>query len=552
MAESSLTEIHTKFLERCALIQEQPKKHIVYDIQDDSHIAWLILNTSSKGSAIGKSQTKKVGKSPEEYYLHIAGCESPVCEICKTKSFVFESLKSGYRSFAGTCSSKCYRQTQKYKNARESGDKKAAASRKKTKEELGYDPAWTEETRARREATNISRHGSKSGFGKNAQLKAKETLRNRYGTSNPFFASEEAIQNWKLGCKKSKWRGEESRKAIVDGKSELVSEWTGIYSETIWECKSCNSRFSHFGLTPALCDICFPRGSRLESLVISELAKHLPLSEIETRNRAVLDGKEIDLYLKKYNVGIELDGLYWHSYASLEEEVSKSKEYKKYLKAKERGVLLMRFYEHEVHKKLPLVISMILAKCKIFKERYFARKLILDCEVSSKEAEAFFNENHISGFTSASYYYALRNNEGEIISMASFGNSRFSKSGNLELIRYASKKHTCVVGGFKKILNATKKLNRNIETYCDLRFSHANTYLSAGFSFIKYTGLNYYWWTGKNDLKIYTRYQTQKKKLEKVLQTFDETLSESENCFANGFRRFWDNGNIKLELLSYT
>jgi hypothetical protein len=39
-----------------------------------------------------------------------------------------------------------------------------------------------------------------------------------------------------------------------------------------------------------------------------------------------------------------------------------------------------------------------------------------------------------------------------------------------------------------------------------------------------------------------------KNKLEHILPTFDETLTEKDNMFNNGYRRIWDCGNLVFEI----
>ena len=61
----------------------------------------------------------------------------------------------------------------------------------------------------------------------------------------------------------------------------------------------------------------------------------------EAHNRYLVDGKiEIDIYLPKYNLGIEYDGLRFH-----QGEKAKQKELKKELILKEKGIRLIRIKE---------------------------------------------------------------------------------------------------------------------------------------------------------------------------------------------------------------
>jgi len=49
-------------------------------------------------------------------------------------------------------------------------------------------------------------------------------------------------------------------------------------------------------------------------------------------------------------------------------------------------------------------------------------------------------------------------------------------------------------------------------------------------------------WKSNTDI-IIKRYQAQKHKLEKLLETYDPDVSEQENMLNNGYRVMWDCGN---------
>ena len=117
--------------------------------------------------------------------------------------------------------------------------------------------------------------------------------------------------------------------------------------------------------------------------------------------------------------------------------------------------------------------------------------------------------------------------------------------GDLEIIRLASKNGIIVRGGLSKLITyAERSLNpERIMTYVDLCLGDGKGYLNAGFELIEITKPGYFYY--KNNT-ILSRQQCQKHKLSKLLEKFDENLSESINMFNNGFRRVWNAGNLKL------
>ena len=55
-----------------------------------------------------------------------------------------------------------------------------------------------------------------------------------------------------------------------------------------------------------------------------------------------------------------------------------------------------------------------------------------------------------------------------------------------------------------------------------------------------------YFWT--NSSNIVSRYQSQKSKIRTSIQTYDASLSETDNMVNNGYQKFWDCGNYKFIL----
>lgn len=64
---------------------------------------------------------------------------------------------------------------------------------------------------------------------------------------------------------------------------------------------------------------------------------------LKKHNRCILDGKEIDLYDEKKNIGIEFNGNFWHN------ELHKDKSYhqEKSLLAESKGIFLYHIFEYE-------------------------------------------------------------------------------------------------------------------------------------------------------------------------------------------------------------
>jgi len=64
---------------------------------------------------------------------------------------------------------------------------------------------------------------------------------------------------------------------------------------------------------------------------------------LKSNDRTILDGLELDIYLPEYKLGIEFNGLYWHS------ELFKNKDYhlNKTLECKKRNIELLHIFEDD-------------------------------------------------------------------------------------------------------------------------------------------------------------------------------------------------------------
>ena len=144
-------------------------------------------------------------------------------------------------------------------------------------------------------------------------------------------------------------------------------------------------------------------------------------------NRQILIGKEIDILIEKYKLGIEFDGLKFHT------EFFGKKDHNyhlnKTLKCNEKGYSLIHIFEDEYVKHKEIVYE----KLKHFlhittdKIRIHGRKCEIR-EIYKHQAEDFLEKYHIQGFVSSTYYIgAFYNNN--LIAVMSF------KNGNIKCNR---------------------------------------------------------------------------------------------------------------------
>lgn len=265
--------------------------------------------------------------------------------------------------------------------------------------------------------------------------------------------------------------------------------------------------------------------------------------QIINNDKCVLDGTEIDILIPEHKVGIEINGGYWHGlranngrrHGSL-----KKTHHQKASLAQETGIKLLQFWDFEIERNPELVRSMIYNSIGL-SYKVYARK----CEIIklyNYNSRDFFDKSHLQGHRNASAIYGLMM-DNEIQCATSFSRH---PDHDWEIIRFACKIGTNVIGGFSRLLKHFIKENspKQILTFADRRISTGNLYLKTGFKQISVTEPNYFYW--KNNL-ILSRQRCQKHKLHKLLgDSFRPESSETENMLLNGFSKIYDAGHIKL------
>lgn len=262
--------------------------------------------------------------------------------------------------------------------------------------------------------------------------------------------------------------------------------------------------------------------------------------EIVSNTKKIIPPYEIDIYIPKYKLAIEFNGMYWHSSDNQQDDREyKIKHLRKTNLCEEQGIQVLHIFENEWDDPIKQEIWKSVISTKLgLNKRLYARQTILK-DISTKTANDFCDLNHLQGSCSASFAKGLYYND-ELVMVATFGKPRYNKSHNLELIRLCSKLNTTIVGGASKI---TK--NINFISYANRRWSNGNVYNNLNMEKLDVTKPCYFYFKLKYNLtKINHRSKFMKHKLKSILENYDPLLSESANCYNNGYRRIWDCGNI--------
>lgn len=399
---------------------------------------------------------------------------------------------------------------------------------------------------------------------KRAELaKARATCLKRYGV-DMYSKTQEGRQKSSENMKKfkKKWDEEYKENVLIPKYREICNnddleliEFRSRFDCTV-RCKKCGDIFvvrTLGQLRPEnitnRCHICHPIEQIMGSTKF-EISFEAFLNEIKVKYykncRRIITPQEIDYYLPDYNIGFELDGLFWHC-----EEQKPDPEYhlKKTEKCMERGVRLIHIFEDEWLYKSDICKSIIKNILNMDKIRIGARKCEVR-EIDKKECKQFIEENHIQGFIGYKYGFGLFY-ERKLVSVMTFGKLRRNlgykdEDGTYEILRLCSKEGISINGGASKMLKAfINTYNpKKIITYCDRRWSNGNVYEKIGLNFVRNTKPNYFYVikdTRKN------RFAFRKNVLvERYGCPVD--MTEKEFCHQNHWYRIYDCGAKLYEM----
>jgi hypothetical protein len=395
------------------------------------------------------------------------------------------------------------------------------------------------------------------------KIKYKETCKEKYGVENSF-----QVEGYKEKSKskiREKWgvdyylQTKELRdhsKIVKEDKSKkrfekllsdeyIINEYTDetfkithtICNKDLIITKSLLNKRVESGCI--VCTICNPINIQ-ESYIEMEIKSFINSLNIgvTSRDRKLLEDKELDIFLPDLNLAIEVNGIYWHN------ELFKSKNYHldKTIKSQENGVFLMHIWEDDWLNKKEIVKSIIRNRLSKIDTKIPARKCQIRA-VDTKQEKLFLNANHIQGWSSSQIKLGLYFGN-ELVSLMTFGWRWTNSKKEMELIRFCNKINTSVVGASSKLFKFFKD-NYEFEkviSYSDYSIFDGSMYKNLGFNKVSLSEPNYFWVVDKVRRH---RYNYSKKKL--VARGFDKDKTEVRIMHEQGYYRVWGCGQWRWE-----
>ena len=473
--------------------------------------------------------------------------EKPVCEICG-KQVRLKSFKEGYRRF---CSNTC---VNKFNSTSSEFSQKISDSMARKFNDEYYMQKYKFVTKKDKEnflVSNYCVHGdfliNKNKFQRlmtsggeicekcidEFALASANTDLNIHKYSNEIPYKQQHPNEWK---------------AIEENCIEVDASFSekkymlkiGISSRPI--CEICHVRKRKFiganiGFTQTCADPECIHASSVPEQEIFKIVKNLFEDSI---SRYKIDKEEIDIYVPSLKVGIEFNGLYWHS--------EKFKHYrwhlKKMSKLRNAGIRIMIVWEDDWRKKRNIVISQILNM--LGQSMTIQARKTTVTEISKQVADDFLNMNHLQGTCNASHRFGLFY-DNDLVSVMMFGKKRMifhsRKEEEYELLRFSNKMKYSVTGGASKLFSYFVKSVKptSVVSYANSDISDGNLYKKLGFvqSEITYPG---YWWCKDGEKHHRSNFMKQKIAItpEDRLKTGPQIMQE------RGYYRVWNAGNLKF------
>jgi DNA-directed RNA polymerase subunit M/transcription elongation factor TFIIS len=262
----------------------------------------------------------------------------------------------------------------------------------------------------------------------------------------------------------------------------------------------------------------------------------------------ILSPKELDIYIPYIKLAIEFNGLYWHS----SEYKDKNDHKLKTDMCEKLGIHLVQIFEDDWKYKQDIVKSRLLNLMGKNDNKIAARKCVIKL-VDQKVGKQFLQQNHLQGYTSFTIGCGLFFND-ELVSLMTFGKRRVclgkkeSQEGEFELMRFASKLNTSVMGAANKLFKyfVDNYKPKHIISYADRCWTMNNgstVYDKLGFTLEGLTPPNYYYVVGD---KRKHRFGFRKAKL--VEDGYDASMTESEIMQDRGIPKIYNSGNLKYSL----
>ena len=408
-------------------------------------------------------------------------------------------------------------------------------SKKNNLEKYGVDNyAKTQECLIKTKNSNLEKYGVEFTFQNNQiKEKIKQTNLEKYGVDN-FSKSEESRENFIISNHPNYIKYINDRISLFNCDLNKNHEFQ-IHGDNF---------YSRINSNLPICTICYPIGDNksIKEKILLEYIQSIYNGEIISGYR---DGIEIDIFLPELKLGIEFNGLYWHSNKFRESNYHVDK--LNWFKSKNIDIKFI--YEDDFDNNLDIIKSQINNWLGTTKNKIYARKCQIKEIKNVDEYRYFLNNNHNQGFVASKLVYGLYFQD-NLVSLMSFDKKegRYNMpEDEWNLNRFCNLLNTNVIGGASKLLIHFIKENNpsRIISYADKDWSNGNLYFKLGFTLVNKSKPDYKYIVDgiRKSKQNFTKYKLQK------LGHDIENLTESQIMNNLGINKIYDCGKMKFELI---
>jgi hypothetical protein len=295
------------------------------------------------------------------------------------------------------------------------------------------------------------------------------------------------------------------------------------------------------------CPSCVDGGPSKAQIEITEFIRSLGF---EAKLNHVIPGsrKEVDIWIPSASLGIEFDGVYWHS------ELHRPKHYHadKLNLAASAGINLVQIFSSQWKERPGQWKSLIAYRLGVSGRRVFARK----CRVAPLtylDCYDFFEANHVQGGSNRGDGYGLFDGDVLVAAMA-FSKVTSSRgvspsSSTFEMVRFATS--LSVPGAAGRLLAKFVKSHpscRHVVTYSDNRAFAGKTYEALGFRLDGVIPPDYAYTVEGQNILLKKKLFSHALMLKTLGAGYDPSKTEHENALANGYLRVYDSGKKRWVL----
>lgn len=324
-------------------------------------------------------------------------------------------------------------------------------------------------------------------------------------------------------------------------------DWAGVNTKINIRCQThglFHPTFNNYRLFNVGCIKCQGGTSKPEKELFEYVKSLYPTAV--PNDRVVLNRKELDVLCYDKKVAFELNGVYWHSSNVPHDKHNATRHLQKTDGCNTAGLKLFHIWDAEwIDTTNNLKWKSVIANSLGHSDKIFGRHTTITT-VGKRVADKFFDKNHLQGKCVGNTVNVALLHNGEMVSVMSFGRSRYDKSMQWELLRSCTILHHTVVGGMSKMFKyfVQEYHPTSVVSYANRRWSNGNVYTKMGFSYCGTTAPNY--WYTKDCITMESRLKYQKHKLRVLFPDCPITMTEEEIMFANKYLKIYDSGQLKF------